>query len=75
MADVKANAGANVKANVKFAKKIGAKQLIGIAAIVLLIGNLLLFSFRKISGIVFWIALLIIWGVAYLLLRFFKEKK
>ena len=62
-------------ANVKFAKKIGAKQLIGMASIVLLIGNLLLFSFRKISSLVFWIALLVMWGAAYLLLRFFKEKK
>ena len=61
--------------NVEFAKKFGAKQLIGMASIVLLIGNLLLFSFRKISSLVFWIALLVIWGAAYLLLRFFKEKK
>ncbi|MDP2750533.1 MAG: hypothetical protein Q8O89_06905 [Nanoarchaeota archaeon] len=61
-------------AKIKFAKKIGPKQIIGVIAIVLLIANLVLFSFRVLSSFVFWIALLVIWGAAYLCFRLLKEK-
>ncbi len=62
------------KPKVEFARKFGARQMIGIAAIVLLLANLLLFIFRAISALVFWILLVVIWGIAFIAIKLIKEK-
>ncbi len=76
--DSKASSAADnsskTKKPVSVAKKLGARQIIGIMAIALLIANLLLFSFRVISGLFFWIALVAIWVAALIAMKVIKEK-
>lgn len=62
------------KPKVEFARKFGPRQIIGIMAILLLLVNLLLFSFRIIPAPAFWILLVAIWGVAFIAIKLIKEK-
>ncbi len=68
------SAKTTAKPKVEFARKFGARQIIGIIAILLLLANLLLFIFGAISALVFWILLVVIWGAAFLAIKLIKEK-
>lgn len=62
------------KPKIEFARKFGSRQIIGIIAILLLLVNLLLFSFGVIPALSFWILLVVIWGIAFIAIKLIKEK-